>query len=107
LIRTLLQDTPAAKTDGLIDRLVAEAQRTILSETLTREQRQQLWTLICDAFSASSKPRGQIPPSRDQIRASVENLLAEFHDLDHRLRVVLSFDGGEDDEKLRASFQSK
>jgi patatin-related protein len=107
LIRTLLQDTPAAKTHGLIDRLVEEAQRTVLSETLTLEQRQQLWGFICDAFSASSKSRGQTPQSADQIRASVGDLLAEFPDLDQRLRIVLRFAGGEDDEKLREYFQSQ
>jgi len=107
LIRSLLQDTPAANVDGLVDRLVQEAQRSILSETLTRAQREELWNFICEAFAASSKSRGKRPPLEKEVRASVMDLLEEFPNLDQRLRTVLRFAGVEDDEKLRQYFETK
>ena len=106
LIRSLLRDTQAANETGLVDGLVEEAQRKILSETLTQAQREELWTFICEAFAASSVSRGKTPPSANQIRTAVMDLLKEFPDLDQRLRSVLRFAGADDDEKLREYFKT-
>ena len=105
LIRSLLQDTQA-KGD-LIDQLVAEAHRKILSETLTQTQREQLWTYLCEAFLVSSEGRKSEPPSQEEIRKAVADLLSEYRDLDQKLRSVLRYAASEDDEQLREYFRTK
>jgi patatin-related protein len=107
LIKSLLQNTPAGTDVALVNNLVNEAQRDILSQTLTLKQRQQLWGFICEAFAASSHGRGNKPPSDVEIRRAVSDLLKELPDLDHRLRTVLRFAGVEKDEELREYFATK
>ena len=106
LVRSLLQNTPAARETGLVEELVAEAHREILTETLTRAQREELWNFISEAFSATSEARAKMPPSQAGLRTAVNELLHEFPDLDRRLRTVLRFAGTEDDEELREYFQT-
>ncbi len=106
LIRSLLQRTPAASEQGLVESLVDEAHRAILAETLTRAQREELWNFISEAFAATAEERAGAPPTAQSIRSAIAELLKEFPDLDHRLRAVLRFSGTENDEELRAYFQT-
>ena len=105
LIRDLLRGKLPAGEEAVVDELVAEAHRTILSETLTRAQREELWNFISEAFAATAVERGTSPPTAQNIRAAVEDLLQQFPDLDQRLRKVLRFAGAEKDEELRTYFR--